>query len=397
MQHNAPPESYFQELLASRQFAPRYCVWELTLACNMRCIHCGSAAGATRAEELTGDEALALADELATLGARRVTLSGGELLLRDDWHLIAERLIRRGVRVGIITNGFLIGRHIERIRELRRLEVIGISIDGTRETHDAIRGVPGSWDRVVEAFDELKRLGVYTAAITSVCKMNMGELDELHDTLVPLGVKAWQLQTIFGGGRMRAHREILPEPADITGIAAFIARKRRASPLNVFPADCIGYFTGLEPLIRETPWSGCYAGCLVVGIESNGNVKGCLSLAPEMAESNPFVEGNVRERSLTDIWRDPERFAYNRNFSVETLTGFCGSCEHRLLCRAGCTAMAYYVTGTTTENPFCMHRVEQHARPAGKRPPRPGRDAPGKTARGKNKGRKTITSPGDDR
>jgi len=352
---------YFETLRRSGRFFPRFCVWELTLACNMRCLHCGSRAGSSRALELTLDEALRVADELAALGTQRLTLSGGELLLRDDWHLVAEHLIRKGVRVGIITNGFLIERQIEKIRRLR-LEVVGISIDGTRKTHDALRRIPGSFDRVVEAFRTLKRLGFHTAAITSVCKMNIGELDEIHDILAPLGVRAWQLQTIFGGGRMRDHRELLPEPHDLPRLAAFIARKRRASAINVFPADCIGYFSPFEEQIRDEPWSGCYAGCLVAGIESNGNVKGCLSLAPELSTDNPFVEGNVRERSLREIWTARGAFSYNREFSLKKLRGFCRTCEHRRRCRGGCTAMAYYVTGSRYENPYCLHRVETEKR-----------------------------------
>jgi radical SAM protein with 4Fe4S-binding SPASM domain len=353
-----PAGDYFEELRKSGKFHPRFCVWELTLACNMRCIHCGSYAGKTRSDELTLEEALRVADDLARLGNQRLTLSGGELLLRDDWHLIADRLIRRGVRVGIITNGFLLERHLDRIRKLR-LEVIGISIDGGRQTHDEIRRIPGSFDRVVSAFRDLKRMGFYTAAITSVCKMNLGELDEIHDILAPLGVRAWQIQTIFGGGRMREHRDLLPEPHDLSRIAAFIARKRRASSINVFPADCIGYYTPLEEQIRDQPWSGCYAGCLVVGIESNGNVKGCLSLAPELLENNPFVEGNVRRRSLADIWNDRDAFAYNRKFKTSLLRGFCRRCPHKKKCRGGCTAMAYYVTGSKYDNPYCIHRVEE--------------------------------------
>ena len=46
--------------------------WELTLACNMRCRHCASAAGLPRARELTLDEALALCDQFPALAVQEV-------------------------------------------------------------------------------------------------------------------------------------------------------------------------------------------------------------------------------------------------------------------------------------------------------------------------------------
>ena len=77
---------------AATQYFPKYAVWELTFACNMRCRHCGSGAGGVRNRrhgELSTERALELCDELAALGNERITLSGGELLLRRDWDQIA--------------------------------------------------------------------------------------------------------------------------------------------------------------------------------------------------------------------------------------------------------------------------------------------------------------------
>ena len=80
-------------------------VWELTMACNMRCRHCGSSCATSLPDELTHREALDLCDQLAGLGTRLVTLSGGEPLLRADWHRLAGRLVDAGVTTNIISNG----------------------------------------------------------------------------------------------------------------------------------------------------------------------------------------------------------------------------------------------------------------------------------------------------
>ena len=90
------------------KFYPYAVVWEITFACNMRCLHCGTAAGKRRPEELSTQEALDLIDELCALGAVDVTLSGGEPLMRKDWPLLAERLRDQGAKPYLITNGYAV-------------------------------------------------------------------------------------------------------------------------------------------------------------------------------------------------------------------------------------------------------------------------------------------------
>ena len=71
---------------------PSYCVWELTLACNQRCGHCGSRAGTPRPDELNTEECLQVVQSLAKLGCEVITLSGGEPTLRSDWYAIAREI-----------------------------------------------------------------------------------------------------------------------------------------------------------------------------------------------------------------------------------------------------------------------------------------------------------------
>src|SRR5438105_15141290 len=68
-----------------RRTRPIYAVWEITLACDLACRHCGSRAGRERPDELTTAEALDLVDQIADLGVKEVTLIGGEAYLREDW------------------------------------------------------------------------------------------------------------------------------------------------------------------------------------------------------------------------------------------------------------------------------------------------------------------------
>lgn len=336
------------------RFVPKIAIWEITLACNMRCIHCGSVAGKARDEELSTQEALDLCDQLKELGCEYLTLSGGEPLVRQDWNVIAKHALQRGLKVYIITNGYLIEQNISKLLE-SGIRHVGISLDGVGAKHNAIRQVVDSYGRTVLAINRLKDKGFQVGIVTHISKLNIDELEAMYEELKRLCVDSWQIQTTFISGRMREHSESVAEPKDTEKVAKFIADVRARCELPVAAGDNIGYYTPYEQLIRDTPWSGCYAGCWLIGIESNGNIKGCLTLPSD------FVEGNIRQRSLRDIWYDKNAFAYNRYFKVSDLSGGCKGCEYGASCRGGCRVTAFSATGNMFDNPYCLHRLSQES------------------------------------
>ena len=129
----------------------------------------------------------------------------------------------------------------------------------------------------------------------------------------------------------------------------------------MFPGHNVGYFGDPEADLRDRGgaipfWVGCTAGCSVIGIESNGNIKGCLSLPSSRNGIDQFVEGNVRESSLEEIWWRKNAFAYNRKFSVKQLDGFCRTCDYADICRGGCAWTAFSHTSSRYDNPYCYWR-----------------------------------------
>ena len=81
----SPREVLMREIIDGLGYAPKTCTWELTLACNLRCGHCGSRAGKARPGELPLERSLEVAKELGALGCRRITLSGGECLMQPEF------------------------------------------------------------------------------------------------------------------------------------------------------------------------------------------------------------------------------------------------------------------------------------------------------------------------
>jgi radical SAM protein with 4Fe4S-binding SPASM domain len=360
------------ELLRRFGYAPRKCTWELTLACNLRCGHCGSRAGEARPDELDTSEALRLCDDLAALGCRQVTLAGGEPTLRPDWTAIARRLRERGVLPAILSNGTTWSRQLAAAARAAGVDKVGFSLDGLERAHDCVRKAPHGHRRVLEAIDRTVEAGLRVVAVTHVTRRNLPELESLHQLLGRHGVSMWQVQLGVPMGNMIEDREaVLAHHSVLELIPRLAALARTGRRPRIAIADNIGYYSEHEVELRGPDkrvgfWLGCRAGIDVVGIESHGAVKGCLSLPSERNGRAEFVEGNLRERSLADIWRDPDAFAYNRRFTPDRLAGGCAGCAYGEICRGGCTWTSVSHTGQPHAFPPCYYRL---AREAGRAPP----------------------------
>lgn len=326
--------------------------WELTLACNLRCRHCGSSAGLPRDKELTLKEALGICDQFPSLLVQEVNFTGGEPLLQPDWHRIASHLGKLDISTKILTNGLMVDQDLLLQMKDVGLDGVGFSLDGLQTTHDHIRGASGVFDRVVSSIRMTVDAGLPVTVITTVNALNIDELPSMLSLLGALGVPRWQIQPVFLLGRCSEGTDLQLTDEVYMRLGDFVQEwgpKAREFELVLLPGDSFGYFTDLD--MREPPWKGCPAGLVSCGITSDGRVKGCLSLPDEV------VEGNLRENDLWDIWFDPEAFPYTRRFSRENLGANCGSCDKADQCHGGCSAMSYGTTGAFNNDPFCFYGI----------------------------------------
>ena len=332
------------------------CVWEITLGCCFSCRYCGSGGGRARDNELTTDECLSVADELAALGCERVSLIGGEVFMRRDWEDIIRRLTGHGISVAVITNGWLFREDM--IRKLKALDVesVAVSLDGLRDVHDKYRQA-GSFDRALRAIDSLTAGGVPTSVISTLNAENAQSLPAFYELLRTKDICAWQLQACSPMGN--AAKGGIDYRFDFGKVISFVASIMYTSAFPVGIADNIGYFTADEGALRGNLsgcayFQGCRAGLTTIGIDSIGNVRGCESMYDDC-----FIDGNVRTRPLADIWNDPEAFAYNRKFDPSMLTGGCASCAYGPFCGGGCRSYNHFVHGRLYESPFCAIKMNK--------------------------------------
>ncbi len=84
---------------------------------------------------------------------------------------------------------------------------------------------------------------------------------------------------------------------------------------------------------------------------------GCLStMAGNNEQGADFVEGSIREVTLDESWNRPDAFAYNRQWDIESLEGFCRECRHVKRCRGGCRAKLT-ASWNGVDNPMCVYRA----------------------------------------
>lgn len=341
------------------QARPVYAVWETTLRCDLACRHCGSRAGKARPDELSTEECLDLIRQMAALGVGEVTIIGGEAYLRDDWPVIIRAIRDAGMLCTMTTGGRAFTKERARAAAEAGLQSVSVSIDGFRASHDALRGVNGSFDAALLALHNLREVGVPVSVNTQICRPNLREIEPLLERLIHEKIHSWQIQITVAMGRAVDEPELLLEPYQMLELMPMVARiKQRCDEVDIrlWPGNNIGYFGPYEELLNghlpRGHMSSCGAGRSTLGIEASGDIKGCPSLP-----TADYVGGNIREHSLEEIWRRSAPLRFTRERTVDDLWGYCRDCYYGDTCLSGCSWTSHVLFGKRGNNPYCHHRT----------------------------------------
>jgi radical SAM protein with 4Fe4S-binding SPASM domain len=331
-------------------------VWEFTLACNLNCLHCGSSAGRMRADELTTSEAERLCHDLKRAGCLGITLMGGEPLLRKDFWQIASLVGNLGMELTVITNGTVYDEETFSKLKLLGPRTVAVSLDASKpELHDQIRDHMGAFAKACDFINRARNNGLPVSVITTVHKMNLKELPALRELLLGRNI-AWQIQVAGSEGR-RFPKELLLDEEDFYSVGMFIASTRKEYSVKQMPvmgAHDLGFNSMVLNNISLAPeWTGCQAGISVMGIQSNGNIKGCLSM------DDSTIEGNVRDTDIHERWNSNSAFPYSRGFTAKVAGDNCASCDHLDTCKGGCNEMSLMKTGRLHNDPYCFYAIEK--------------------------------------
>ncbi|MHC4119447.1 MAG: radical SAM protein [Planctomycetota bacterium] len=154
-------------------------VWNITSACNLKCVHCYNDSGACSADEVSTDEAKGVLDSLAEFGVPSVLFSGGEPLIRPDLFDLIGYAGDKGLRTVISTNGTLITPEMAKKIKKNGVSYVGISLDGIGEINDKFRGVAGAFDNAVQGIKNCQDAGVRIGLRLTLTKKNVQDLESL--------------------------------------------------------------------------------------------------------------------------------------------------------------------------------------------------------------------------
>lgn len=367
-------------------FFPAYVVWELTLRCDHACAHCGSRAGGPREHEVSTEQALEIVQQLKAMRTFEVVLIGGEAYLHEGFLDIIRALKAAGIRATMTTGGKGITAELAMQMKAAGLHSVSVSVDGLEAEHNLMRQSKHSFAGAMAALDHLRAAGLLVAANTNINRLNAPVLEPLFALLADKGVAAWQVQLTVPLGRAADRPQLLLQPYELVELVPRLAQlKVQALARNIvmMPGNNLGYFGPEEALLRSPHdvrepgaerdhWQGCQAGKRVMGIESDGAVKGCPSLQPH------YIGGHLGERSLKDLWDNTPQLQFARVRTVDDLWGYCRTCTFAEVCMAGCTFTAHALFGRPGNNPYCHFRARS-LKAEGKRE----RLVPGQAAEGR--------------
>ncbi len=342
-------------------------IWNLIRRCNLTCKHCYSiSADIDFPGELNTKQIYSVMDDLKAFGVPVLILSGGEPLLRPDIFDISYRAKEMGFYVGLSTNGTLIDqRNIEQIADVG-YNYVGVSLDGTRATHDCFRQKQGSYDASLNGIRLCHDRGIKVGMRFSITKDNAPELPFMLDLMEQEGVDKFYLSHLNYGGRGGKHRkndvehqiarrtmELLFETCwqDIES-----GRKREFVTGN---NDADGVYL-LQWVKRRFPhrydhlheklkqWGGNSSGVNIANIDNVGNVH------PDTFWWN-YNLGNVKQRPFSQIWPDvSDPIMAGLKSKPRPLRGRCRVCSFQNVCGGNTRVRAFQTTGDPwAEDPAC--------------------------------------------
>jgi len=359
---------------------PMNIYWEMTQACALACRHCrAEAVPCPHPEELSFDEGRSFLRQILDFGdpLPQLILTGGDPLARKDLYELIHEARKLGIGVSITpaaTPAFT-REVLVRLKE-HGVEGLGLSLDGSMaERHDSIRGVPGTFDRTMQAIRWAQELEMPLQVNTLVSAETADDAPAVYELLKPFAVSRWSLFFLISVGRGKVLQPLTPQQGE--ELMAWIYKTSRIAPFTVATTEAPSYRrVALEKMRAEglsgeqIKRSGAYRG---FGIRDGHGIM-FVSNTGDICPAGflPLVTGNVRRDGVADVYRNAPLFRSLHDPSQ--FQGRCGYCEYHALC-GGSRARAFGATGNPlAEDPFCAYEPQQSraaGRPAsiGVRPP----------------------------
>jgi len=361
---------------------PFIAIWETTQACDLACVHCRACAQPLRNPlELSTGEAKRLIDEIAALEVPVFVLTGGDPLKRPDIFELVQYASDHKVRISLTPSAtpLLTRESIVRLKQCG-LARLAVSLDGpSAAIHDAFRRVPGSFQWTMDAVRWARELDLPVQINTTITRHNLHMLDETIALLETLDITLWSVFFLVPTGRGQSIDLISAE--EFEQVFEKLYETSRRVMFDIKSTEAQHYRRFLLQRRTEARRRGEESGTIfermpqfsgmAVAMQASDGIgraprgindgKGFvfISHTGEVYPSGflPVSGGNVRQRSLADIYRNSPLFRSLRD--SKKLAGKCGRCEFHEIC-GGSRARAYALTGDLfAEEPCCVYEPKR--------------------------------------
>jgi MoaA/NifB/PqqE/SkfB family radical SAM enzyme len=261
-------------------------------ACPNDCIHCSAP---TRQGEILSREVVERAiKEAMDMGSYLITFDGGEPLLRKDLPEMVSAVDNRAIPT-CFSSGYHLTEDLARRLKQAGLYAIRISIDSPhKEEHDRVRGRIGAFEDALTGIKNALQAGLLVDLFMVTSPSNIDDLEDTFSLASDLGVHELSLYEIVAVGRWASRSSEVLTPDDILRMERFYKEKNR----------------GRGPKVTAFPYQlsanmfGCFAGRKWLHVDSSGDALPCAYM--------PVPFGNIKERSLKDIWNEMSRYRWFR-------------------------------------------------------------------------------------
>lgn len=301
----------------------------ITNRCNLRCRMCDIPG--VKSGELSTDQWKAVINDASRLGAQTIVFSGGEPLLREDIFELIYFAKKNKLNACLTSNGCLIDGQVASRLAASGVNVVNISIEGGKETHDHLRG-EGSFEKAISGLDNLRKQGIESTVASTVSRYNYEELPYILEVAKNYGATTVRLQPfnlIFlkdraSGAGFFIDEVDIPKMEGIINSLIAISKEYRISTnpesyLRKIPA----YLAGRKPHPRNCAalWYSC-------PIASNGDVFPCWIEA-----ANNKLTGNIRDEGLYELWLSEKRMKMVSSIVNNGCSGCLMSCYDEVFTR----------------------------------------------------------------
>jgi len=337
--------------------------WRCTQACTSNCLHCGFASNPTVPDALGTEETKQIVDKIHDFGATYFGISGGEPLLRKDLPEIIGYAKNTGMNVSLITSGYFLDDKI--FGNLVRHGVrVSVSVDGTKENNDAIRG-NGAYAKAVSAINKTSEAGLLDCLVATLANVDATrnnvtpeDMEHVIQLAEEYGARWVVIHGFIPFNRTKQHLAMAPSPQQYEKIWNDIydlRLKYKGKPeVNVY-CPFFARIAKQRGLPNFDDWfNNFFLGkCSIAGkymsVIENGDVIPC-------SFNDRIRLGNTKDKSLKQIWDQLQTSEVTLKLrDRNNLKGKCGGCEYREIC-GGCRTRAEMYTGDIlASDPACAY------------------------------------------